>query len=54
MRGIIYIMNEKKEIKRLEQIKYSLREKEKIILDSQIKQNKLEIQLKKLEVKKIT
>lgn len=44
-------MNENKEIQKLEKIKYSLREKEKMISNSQIKQNKIENQLNRLEIK---
>lgn len=40
------------DINKLEEIKYYLRDKEKIILNSQIRQNKIENQLTKLNIKK--
>lgn len=45
-------MNENKDIKKLEQIKYHLRIKEKTIVNSQIKQNIKEKKFKKLEKRK--
>lgn len=42
-------MIENKDIQKIEHIKYSLREKEQIILNSQIKQNKIENKIKRLE-----
>ena len=45
-------MNENIEIQKLEEIKYYLREKERIILNSQIKRNKKEKELKMLQIKR--